>query len=140
MFQRSTASKGSIVSKNVITKSTNGCIISEGTGNLAMEENVAFDNAGDCFVVNGAESVKMWRNLGAKTRRAALDGSSSPATFVVLSSNYTMEGNVAAGSQGQGFKISLDHGGYSFSKNAAHSNSVVSRNSETSRAIIWFVY
>lgn len=108
---------------------------------MAVEDNVAFDTAGACFVSKGTRTEGIsWRgNLGAKTWRVATEVSSptsstfstrmqSPITFLIAADNCTCEQNVAAGSQGKGFEVVLDHQGaqnFIFNGNMAHSNKVV---------------
>ena len=58
---------GSVVSKNLIRESNQRCIVVHGTHYLAVEENVAYDTSGHCFMTeDGAETGNTFRNnLGA---------------------------------------------------------------------------
>jgi hypothetical protein len=110
----------------------------EGTNGAAVEDNIAFDTAGHCFILRGSgdERNALSRNLGAKTRQGADSGDqaafdSLPATYFVGNTNSTVTYNVGAGSQGVAFMIAEDsnqlNSSYAavFQGNAAHSNNVV---------------
>ena len=84
-----------------------------------VKDNVAYDTAGHCFVVqDGTESGNYFlRNLGAKTRKVinkipglygfAPESDDSPSTFFVASPKNSWLDNVGAGSEGAGFSILL---------------------------------
>lgn len=116
-----------------------------------VKDNVAYDTAGHCFVLqDGTESGNYFlRNLGAKTRKVnngfAPESDDSPSTFFVASPNNSWLDNVGAGSEGAGFSILLgdsvkglhmsDHlttvpaanSLAQFEGNVAHSNKLVSQ-------------
>jgi hypothetical protein len=123
---------------------------------VLVEENIAFDTAGHCFVVkDGMETGNtLRRNLGAKTSlpKATVepnnllldDGPALPCTFLVANPSNVIEGNIGAGSEGEAFAIILKdnvEGPHAedfaatkpaslplndFRQNFAHSNHVVS--------------
>lgn len=110
---------GSIVAKNTIRQSNQRCIVVHNTHNLVVEENVAFDTKGHCYIVeDGMESGnKFLRNLGAKTGAPdvlipdmghnGVETDDAPATFWITNPTNVWVGNVAAGSQGSGFWFEL---------------------------------
>jgi hypothetical protein len=106
---------GSIVSKNTIRQSNQRCVVVHGTNKLRIEENVAFDTKGHCYMTeDGMEMNNQFiRNLGAQTGIPAriipnsgtngkeTDG--EPATFWITAPTNFFDGNVAAGSEHSGF-------------------------------------
>ena len=125
---------GSIVSKNTIRQSQQRCLVIHSTNNVLVEENIAFDTAGHCFVLDsGLEVGNTFRkNLGALTRKVETlmppydddddettatatnngDGQQqetddTPATFWISNPSNDYEGNVATGSQGHAFWMEL---------------------------------
>lgn len=141
---------GSTISKNTIRQSNQRCIVVHNTHNLLVEENIAYDTKGHCFIVeDGMETGnKFLRNLGAQTGAPdevipdwgpnGIETDDDPATFWITNpSNYWI-GNVAAGSQGAGFWFELQLRGthkhlfshvdpktaplLKFENNVAHSN------------------
>jgi hypothetical protein len=144
------------VSKNTIRESNQRCIVLAGTNDVLVEENIAYDTAGHCFVLqDGMESGNVFRrNLGALTRKVNVvipnNGSSGgesddlPSTYLITNPSNTWEGNVGAGSEGNAFGIVLQNSvkglhasEYAtldpsslpltlFKDNVAHSNRVVS--------------
>jgi hypothetical protein len=110
---------GSIVSKNTIRQSNQRCVVVHGTNNLLVQENVAFDTKGHCFMLeDGIETNNMFiRNLGAFTDAVTTiipnlgtngkETDDKPATFWVTNPTNTWEGNVAAGSAGSGYWFQL---------------------------------
>jgi len=118
-FHMTQDSCGSLVSKNVIRESNQRCIVIHGTHNVNVEENVAFDTHGHCFMTeDGNEKGNIFRkNLGALTKRVTTlipnNGSNGretdnePSTFWASSAMNSWVGNVAAGSQGSGFWFEL---------------------------------
>jgi len=107
------------VSKNLIRKSNQRCIVVHGTNYLTVEDNVAHDTAGHCFMLeDGQEKGNVFRNnLGALTCRVddliPDNGSNGeetddrPSTFWITNPTNSWEGNVAAGSQDNGFWLEL---------------------------------
>lgn len=108
---------GSIVSKNSIRQSNQRCIVVHGTNKLRIEDNVAFDAKGHCYVLeDGIEMDNEFsRNLGAKIRKPdqlipqsdtannGLETDDQPAVFWMTSLLNIWQGNVAAGSDDSGF-------------------------------------
>jgi len=106
---------GSIVSKNTIRQSNQRCIVVHGTHNLLIQENIAFDTKGHCFMLeDGFESGNVFlRNLGALTAppttvipNMGTNGEETdgcPATFWITSPSNVFIGNIAAGSADSGF-------------------------------------
>lgn len=136
---------GSVIRKNSIWQSHQRCVVLHGSDNLLVEENVAYDTAGHCFLTeNGIETGNYFlRNLGAKTHapETVIPGSQKetddqPATFWISNPYNFVEDNVGAGSEDSAFwyelrkrgslsvlfpdPISLPLG--SFDNNVAHSN------------------
>ena len=110
---------GSIVSKNLIRESNQRCIVIHGTNYLTVEGNVAYNTAGHCFMTeDGNEKNNVFQNnLGALTRRVdnvipdnGLNGEETddrPSTFWITQPLNSWEGNVAAGSEDNGFWFEL---------------------------------
>ena len=114
MMSRSVA--GSIVSNNVIREAYHKCIVVQGTDDLLIKGNVAYDTKGHCFVLqDGAETGNTFEgNLGALTtkikkdyRSPSGDTGSDPATFLIANTQNSFIGNVAAGSDEEGFWFEL---------------------------------
>lgn len=145
---------GSVVSKNLIRYSNQRCIVVHRTNNLLLDGNVAYDTFGHCFMTeDGAEQGNVFRNnLGALTRRAihlipdnGKETDDDASTFWMTNPTNSWIGNVAAGSQSNGFWLELQYqvrGSNTeqyahivpkeeplrlFSNNVAHSNRDVSR-------------
>ncbi len=102
-FHMSGSVDGSIVRKNVIRDSKQRCIVMHGSHNAVIEENVAFDTYGHCYMLeDGAERGNTFlNNLGARTRRQEISIGSSdhlPATLWITNPDNHFIGNVAAGS------------------------------------------
>jgi hypothetical protein len=141
---------GSVVSKNTIRQSQQRCVVVHGTNNLLVEENVAFDTKGHCFMLeDGIETGnKFILNLGALTNRVdvlipnnAKETDNMPATFWATNPTNSWEGNVAAGSISTGYWFELQKRGSRaslfpnlnpttdpmtlFKNNVAHSNGQV---------------
>lgn len=97
----------SIVSKNLVRNSKQRCVVIHGTDSILVEENVAYDTVGHCFInENGVEeNIRFFRNLGAKTKRQPeerrigdpLESDHRAYTFWFTNANVFVEGNVAAG-------------------------------------------
>ena len=112
---------GSRLAKNLIRDTNQRCAVVHGTDHLLVDNNVAYDTFGHCFMVeDGMERFNTFsNNLGAKTKRATqvipnmpaknngdeTDGSA--ATFWITNPmNYFVD-NVAAGGQNSGFWFEL---------------------------------
>jgi parallel beta-helix repeat protein len=147
---------GSILSKNTIRHSLQRCIVIHGTDNVTISENVAYDTAGHCFVLeDGIETKNRFiRNIGVMTKRPTYiipsdpilkngrETDSMPATFWITNPSNDFVDNVAAGSSESGYWFEplkrgpmvnsfghLDPRKDSigvFANNVAHSNDVVS--------------
>lgn len=106
---------GDLDGKNTIRQSNQRCIVIHASDNVMIEENVAFDTAGHCFMTeDGIETGNTFvRNLGAGTKRAlrvipnmgsnGIETDDDPATFWIPALENSWEGNVAAGSVEFGF-------------------------------------
>ena len=106
---------GSIVSKNTIRQSNQRCVVVHGTNKLRIEENVAFDTKGHCYMTeDGMENNNEFiRNLGARTGIVTTiipnsgpngdETDAEPSTFWITSPTNSWIGNVAAGSEHSGY-------------------------------------
>ena len=106
---------GSIVSKNTIRQSNQRCVVVHGTNKLRIEENVAYDTKGHCYMTeDGMEMNNQFiRNLGAQTGKPVTlipnlgpngdETDNEPATFWITAPSNYFEGNVAAGSEHSGY-------------------------------------
>lgn len=114
-FHMSNRVAGSIVRKNVIRQSNQRCVVIHGSHGVIIEDNVAFDTFGHCYITeDGAEIDNYFiGNLGARTK-----GIPDAATFLGTSDKFASTywitnpmnhyiGNVAAGSPGSGFWFEL---------------------------------
>ena len=111
--------ESSRISKNTIRQSNQRCVVVHGTDNLLIEENVAYDTKGHCFILeDGIETGNMfYRNLGAQTGKPqkripneGLNGKETdhrPSTFWITNPTNSWVGNVAAGYLGMGFWFEL---------------------------------
>jgi parallel beta-helix repeat protein len=112
-------SSGSVISKNTIRKSNQRCIVLNGSNNVHVEGNVAFDTTGHCFVLeSGTEAGNAFvSNIGAYTHNAehlmpqygvsGKETDDQAVTFWSTNPSNLWQGNVAAGSQGSGFSFQL---------------------------------
>jgi hypothetical protein len=110
---------GSIVSKNTIRKSKQRCVVLHATNHVLIEGNVAYDNAGHCFALEGGmEHGNVFEyNLGAYTRKVGTtmpqmgvsgkETDDTPATFWITNPLNKWSGNVATGSESYGFWVQL---------------------------------
>jgi hypothetical protein len=108
---------GSVVARNTIRQSNQRCMVVHGTNKLRIEENVAYDTKGHCYVLeDGIEKENEFiRNLGAQTGPPEVvipisttanngeENDGQPATFWITNPENTFRGNVAAGSADSGF-------------------------------------
>lgn len=106
--------RGSFVQDSSVVRSHNRCIVVHGTNDVIVRDNVAYDAVGHCyFFEDGIErGIVLEHNLGLLTRAASaahaiLDSDVLPATFWITNPANTVAGNVAAGSQGNGFWYNL---------------------------------
>ena len=99
----------STVSKNLVRNSNQRCVVIHGTDSILVEENVAYDTVGHCFInENGVEEdIRFIKNLGALTHRQPeerrignpLESDHRAYTFWFTNANVRVEGNVAAGAR-----------------------------------------
>jgi len=118
---------GSVVKNNVIRDSLQRCIVVHKTNAVLVENNVAYNTFGHCFVTeDGVETDNTFKdNLGAKTKKQRLSIGTSddkPATFWVTSTRNYFVGNVAAGSHSSGFWFQGAGRLPLFERNVAHNN------------------
>jgi hypothetical protein len=110
----------SIVSKNTIRQSNQRCVVVHGTDNLVVQENVAYDTKGHCFILeDGIETGNQFvRNLGAQTgaplkiipdegKNGHETDQDRPTTFWITNTMNSWVGNVAAGAEGIAFWFEL---------------------------------
>ncbi len=89
LFRSCGDSSGSDVSKNAITNSNQRCIVLQGTNNVIVKENVAYNTAGHCYSLeDGLEMNNTFEgNFGARTNAANVvvsgESDSNPATFFI---------------------------------------------------------
>jgi hypothetical protein len=106
----------SVVSKNTIRQSNQRCIVVHGTDNLIVQDNVAYDTKGHCFMLeDGIETGNQFiRNLGAQTGKplkiipnVGTNGLESdqflPSTYWITNTLNSWVGNVAAGAESVGY-------------------------------------
>lgn len=115
-FHMSNRVTGSIVRKNVIRESNQRCVVIHGSHDVTVEDNVAFDSYGHCYMLeDGAEIDNTFiGNLGARTRgifnaELVLEKASDKfaSTFWITNTKNHFIGNVAAGSTFSGFWFEL---------------------------------
>uniref|UniRef100_A0A7S4V4Q2 Apple domain-containing protein n=1 Tax=Ditylum brightwellii TaxID=49249 RepID=A0A7S4V4Q2_9STRA len=130
-FHHSQNVDGSIIRKNVVRDSEQRCIVVHGTNFVMVENNVAYDTRGHCFIAaeDGYETDNTFKdNLGARTKRGVnLPGSSNDlrcSTFWITNPNNYFIGNVAAGCvlSGFWFEEPKQDPVYLFKDNVAHNN------------------
>lgn len=132
-FQKNGDSSSSTVSKNTISYSNNRCINVHDTNGVMVQENVAYSTVGHCYTLESGNEVDnvFSGNLGAVTKQPAdadhIDKDCS--TFFITNPANSYIGNVAAGSQRNGYWFKLSESvatssDYAaFADNTAHSNS-----------------
>jgi hypothetical protein len=108
---------GSVVSKNTIRQSNQRCVVVHGTNKLRIEDNVAYDTKGHCFMTeDGIETGNEFiRNMGAQTGPPTTiipnlgpngdETDMEPSTFWISNPTNSWVGNVAAGSIANGFWV-----------------------------------
>jgi hypothetical protein len=106
---------GSVVSQNSIRQSNQRCVVIHGTHKVRIEENIAYDTKGHCYMTeDGYETDNQFiRNLGVFTGipdkiipNNGVNGDQTdaePATFWISSPSNSWVGNVAAGSINSGY-------------------------------------
>jgi hypothetical protein len=113
---------GTYIAQNTIRHSLQRCIVIHGTDNVQIHDNVAYDTAGHCFVLeDGIETGNQFVNiLGIMTRKPkkiipefdfANNGIESDisavSTFWITNPTNLFINNVAAGSEDSGFWFEL---------------------------------
>ena len=105
---------GSVVAKNTVRSSHQRCIVLHGSNNVLVQDNVAYDTKGHCYMTeDGIETGNSFlRNLGAQTDAPATvisseESDDEPATFWITHPTNDLRGNVAAGSVGSGYWYEL---------------------------------
>jgi cell surface hyaluronidase len=105
---------GDYIQYSSVDHSFNRCITIHGTNDLLVRENVTFDTIGHCyFMEDGTEHNNLLEyNLGVATLDPPsgmnlLPSDVRPATFWITNPDNYFIGNVAAGSQAQGFWFAL---------------------------------
>lgn len=101
---------GTSIARNSIRNSNHRCIVIEGSSNITVEANVAYDTAGHCYYVgHDATDNSLFHNIGSRTNGDIywgkhLSGESdySRATFQLYNPRNDYIGNVAAGGEGRG--------------------------------------
>jgi hypothetical protein len=113
LFRSCGDSSGSVITKNAITNSNQRCVVLQGTNNVIVKENVAYNTAGHCYSLeDGSEMNNTFEgNFGARTNAAKVvvsgESDNNPATFFITNPKNYFIGNIAAGSVDTGFYFSL---------------------------------
>jgi hypothetical protein len=100
---------GSLISKNVIRNSSNRCIVLDGTNDVILSYNAAFNTTGHCYALeDGSEMRNVFEsNIGFLTKAAPKyresERDNAPAIFFITNPQNHFRGNVAAGSDDSGF-------------------------------------
>lgn len=91
----------------MVRKSNQRCVVIHGTDSILVEENVAYDTVGHCYInENGVEEgIRFINNLGVLTQRLPKErrignppeSDHRAYTFWFTNANVRVEGNVAAG-------------------------------------------
>jgi cell migration-inducing and hyaluronan-binding protein len=105
---------GQYARANSISHSFSRCVTVHGTNDVTVANNVCYDHAGHGFFLeDGIETGNTFSgNLGVFTRippdgKRLLASDATPATFWMTNPDNTWRGNVAAGSEGNGFWLAL---------------------------------
>lgn len=102
---------GSLISKNLIRDSSNRCIVLDGTNDVILSYNAAFNTTGHCYTLeDGSEMRNVFEsNIGFLTKAAAKyresERDNAPAIFFITNPQNEFRGNVAAGSDDSGFML-----------------------------------
>ena len=112
--------EGSVVASNLIRDSNQRCIVIHGTNNVLVETNVAYQTKGHCFMLEDGneQGNKFVGNLGAATERPeslipnmgsnGRETDDQASTFWITNPSNVWIGNVAAGSEVNGFWFELN--------------------------------
>jgi hypothetical protein len=102
---------GSLIRANAVVNSNQRCVVIHGTHNVTIQDNVAYNNFGHCYMTeDGFEyDNKFIGNLGARTKIMPeefllddIETDDQPGTFWFANPMNDVIGNVAAGSEGEG--------------------------------------
>jgi len=109
-FHMSKSVSGSIISKNLVRDSFQRGIVVHGTDNLQVRENVLYNTMGHGFLLeDGIEQYNTFaHNLAASTIRVSTliskeESDNKPSSYWITNPTNYFEGNVAAGSEYEGF-------------------------------------
>lgn len=115
-FHMCGSSSSSVVTKNVIADSNQRCVFIHNTDEVTVEENVSHNTRGHCYATETGDerNNKFLGNLAVRTRKLHkwngqsdspnfMDNKHIAASFWVRSAMNEWAGNVAAGSEVQGF-------------------------------------
>ena len=115
-FHMCGSSSSSVVTKNVIVDSNQRCIFIHNTDEVTVEDNVSHNTRGHCYATETGDerNNKFLGNLAVRTRKLHkwngqsnspnfMDNKDIAASFWVRSAMNEWAGNVAAGSEVQGF-------------------------------------
>jgi hypothetical protein len=100
---------GSLISKNLIRSSNNRCIVLDGTNDVILSYNAAYNNTGHCYTLeDGSEMRNLFEsNIGLLSKAAPTyresERDNAPAIFFITNPQNDFRGNVAAGSHDSGF-------------------------------------
>jgi hypothetical protein len=109
-FASTADAAGSLIQADVIRESNNRCLDIDRVSGLRVEDTVAFDVRGSCFVaLTGAETeLTFKRNLVARVKADSGDAYDlQPAAFIVRNPTTVLEGNAVAGSAAHGYWYDL---------------------------------
>lgn len=115
-FHMCDSSTGSVVEKNVIADSNQRCVFIHNTNEVTVKDNVSHNTRGHCYATETGDerNNKFLGNLAVRTRKLHkwngqsdspqfMDNKHISASFWVRSAMNEWAGNVAAGSEVQGF-------------------------------------
>jgi hypothetical protein len=109
-FASTADAAGSLIQADVIRESSNRCLDLDRVSGLRVEDTVALDVRGSCFVaLTGAETeLTFKRNLVARVKAGSGDAYDlQPAAFIVRNPSTILEGNAVAGSAAHGYWYDL---------------------------------
>ncbi|CAI5994907.1 unnamed protein product [Closterium sp. NIES-64] len=116
------ANQSHVVRKNAIVYSKQRCVVIHATSNMTIEDTVAYEGKGHCFLVEeGSENNNVFRrNLGISVRKVKVvipskesydkHTDDKPSTFWMANPNNDYIDNVAAGSEDSGYWTELKEG------------------------------